>query len=266
MSAGLRMPPSAMMQRVPAHLRAFVDAVRGRRMDAGLGARLADRPARDADTDRVDAVILEPREGLRGWRRCPAMRNTAVSCSRIQRTACADLVMRAVGRVEAHDPAAGLDDARETLAVVARHAERRCERSAGGRDLAKLGRLLVDRLEAREDAERAVLAERHGTCRRRRRPASASRSGEPSAAAARNRPWAAPRVRCASVERTRGTSDTSSKSKARGMSAKQVADRLSDETVATVCITSLWNTRQMSELADRATDIAARIAELQGHL
>jgi hypothetical protein len=37
-------------------------------------------------------------------------------------------------------------------------------------------------------------------------------------------------------------------------------------TDATVCITALWNTRQMSELADRATDIAARIAELQGHL
>jgi hypothetical protein len=40
----------------------------------------------------------------------------------------------------------------------------------------------------------------------------------------------------------------------------------SDGTAATVCIESLWNTRQMSELADRATDVAARIAELQGHL
>jgi hypothetical protein len=28
----------------------------------------------------------------------------------------------------------------------------------------------------------------------------------------------------------------------------------------------LWNTREMSELAERATDVAARIAELQGHL
>ena len=72
-------------------------------------------------------------------------------------------------------------------------------------------------------------------------------------------------VRWASVEWTRGISDTSSKSKARGMSVKRSPIDW-DDTAATVCITSLWNTRQMSELADRATDIAARIAELQGHL
>ena len=72
-------------------------------------------------------------------------------------------------------------------------------------------------------------------------------------------------IRCTSVDRTRGTSDTSSKSKARGMSENS-SPIASDETAAAVCITALWNTRQMSELAERATDVAARIAELQGHL
>jgi hypothetical protein len=35
---------------------------------------------------------------------------------------------------------------------------------------------------------------------------------------------------------------------------------------AAVCTSSLWNTRRMSELEERATDIATRIAELQEHL
>jgi len=72
-------------------------------------------------------------------------------------------------------------------------------------------------------------------------------------------------LRCASVDGARGTSDTSSKSNARGMSANS-SPIASDDTVAAVCIISLWNTPRMSELADRATDVAARIAELQGHL
>ena len=128
----------------------------------------------------------------------------------------------------------------------------------------ELRRLLVDGLKARQDAECAVLAERphmstpqtsgigdpiKGTVRR---------TGPKSTAGCAS-------LRCASVDGARGTSDTSSKSKARGISANN-SPIASDGTAAAVCISSLWNTPQMSELADRATDVAARIAELQGHL
>ena len=71
----------------------------------------------------------------------------------------ADLLVRAVGRVEAHDPAAGLDDAREPVAVIAGDTQRGGDGAARRGDLPQLRRLFIDGLEARQDPKGAVLAE-----------------------------------------------------------------------------------------------------------
>ena len=178
-----------------------------------------------------------------------------------------DLLVRAVGGVEAHDPAPGVDDPLEPLAKVPGHAQRgshrahrrhrpRAARAAWSAMAWKRGRM----------PERAVLAEARGTCRRRTRPASANRSAAPTAAAARTPPTGTASVRCGSDDRTPRHQRHVVEIEGSRQVGKQLADRGGNRAGRRVASDSLWNTRHMSELADRATDVAARIAELQGHL
>ena len=93
-------------------------------------------------------MVLEPAERLRGCHVAgDEEHGGALLADPAHRVT--DLFVRAVRRIEAHDPATGLDDPRETLAVITGHTERGCERAARCRDLEKLRFLILEGLEAR---------------------------------------------------------------------------------------------------------------------